>query len=392
MKTLGSFLLASFSMIAFEVQGQIVAGETVVIREKVEHDLYVAGGSVSINAPILGDLIVAGGSVTVNDTIAQDILAFGGEIFFNGYVGDDIRSAGGTIKLMSNVEGDLVVAGGRISIGDKASINGNVFISGGEITLDGEVKGMLKSVSGKLKLSGKVAGDIDCRGGDITINGPVEGNANLAATTIELGSDASFAGDVNYWNETGSLDFQKTVQGKLKFDPSLEIEDGRWEYLGFASVLMVIWYLGTALVMILLVRYLFSNTLTKAATTAKESSLHSIGLGFLFLIGVPVAIVLSMFTLIGAPIGVLTFIVYVTVLLLATVIVSIVLAYWLNQTYYKQAWTSGKIVLVAFGLFILLKLISITPFVGPLIMLLLACEVFGAILLNVKWRKKTPAV
>ncbi|CAD5265290.1 MULTISPECIES: hypothetical protein [unclassified Imperialibacter] len=388
MKSIRLFLIIVCSLIVFQAEAQIQAGETVIIREKIEHDLYVAGGSVTINAPVLGDLIVAGGSVTVNDTISQDILAAGGEIFFNGYVGDDIRCAGGTISISGNIAGDLVVAGGTVAIDDKVVVDGNLFTSGGEITLNGEVAGILKSASGKLTLNGSVGGDIDCRGGDIIINGPAGGNAILAATTLELGPDASFAGNVNYWNEAGHLDFQNTVQGTATFDPSLEIEDGKWEYLGFASVLMVIWYLGTALVMILLIRYLFSNTLNKAAATAKESSLNSLGLGFLFLIGVPVAIVLSMVTLIGAPIGVLALTAYLTVVLLATVIVSIVLAYWLNQTYYKSAWKSGKVALVAFGLFILLKFISITPFVGPLSMLLLMCVVFGAILLTVSWKKE----
>jgi hypothetical protein len=42
----------------------------------------------------------------------------------------------------------------------------------------------------------------------------------------------------------------------------------------------------------------------------------------------------------------------------------------------------------AFGIFILLKLISFTPFIGWLIMIFLACMTFGAILLNVRWKRK----
>jgi hypothetical protein len=34
-----------------------------------------------------------------------------------------------------------------------------------------------------------------------------------------------------------------------------------------------------------------------------------------------------------------------------------------------------------------LKLASLTPFAGPLIMLLLACMAFGGILQNVRWRR-----
>ena len=92
-------------------------------------------------------------------------------------------------------------------------------------------------------------------------------------------------------------------------------------------------------------------------------------------------------SVIGLPIGVLLLIAYVTILLLATVMVSLLAANWINNTYYQSAWGTGRIIIVALAIFIFLKLFTLTPFIGPLIMLLLACMSFGAILLTVKWRR-----
>lgn len=388
MKT-NKLLLFAFVLVSVsDTLAQFESGKNVVISDKVIYDLYVAGETVSINAAIHGDLTVAGGTITVTDTIMQDILGAGSNLILNGYVGDDIRCAAGTIKLSNNVAGDVIVTGGEISIDEDVIINGNLLVSGGDVILNGEVKGFIKSASGELTLNGKARNDVDCRGGKITINGTLTGNSILAAHSIELGSDAHFNGNVKYWNEEGSLDFGNSLHGgRATFDSSLEPNSGKWHYLGFASFLFLLWYLGTALVMISLIHYLFRATFKKAADTVKNTSLKSLGLGFLFLIGFPIAIAITVITIVGIPIGILALISYVTVLLLGTVIVALLVTHWINNTYYQSAWRTGKIVFTAFGIFIFLKLASLTPFVGPLVMLLLVCMAFGGILQNVKWKR-----
>ena len=69
---------------------------------------------------------------------------------------------------------------------------------------------------------------------------------------------------------------------------ALAVEEGKWHYLGFASFLMVLWYLGTALLLMIIFHYLFSRTFRDAANIVKKESLKSLGFGFLFLVGVPV--------------------------------------------------------------------------------------------------------
>ncbi|HEX6892825.1 MAG TPA: hypothetical protein VF141_19085, partial [Chryseolinea sp.] len=300
MTTKSLFFLLSTLLVAGQVLSQVRSGEDVVIDDIVNGDLYIAGGTVTINAPVNGDLVVAGGTIVVNDSISQDILAAGGDITINGFVGDDVRSAGGKIRLSSRVAGDFVVGGGEINIDGRSVILGNLLSGGGKTTLDGTVQGNVKAAAGEFTLNGVVEQEMDCRGGDIIINGSVSGMARLAAKDIELGSRAHFNKDVRYWNEDGQLDFGDTVSGgTATFDPSLEIDDGRWHYLGFASFIMAAWYLGTAMVMIFLIQYLFGPVLRNAADTVKNASLKSLGLGLLFLVGAPASIVLLFITIIG---------------------------------------------------------------------------------------------
>jgi cytoskeletal protein CcmA (bactofilin family) len=390
MKAIKFLALVSALLSVTDSYAQFTSGEDVVISNKVTHDLYTAGGTVSVNSPVAGDLVFAGGTITISDTVQQDILGAGSNVILSGYVGDDVRCAGGTIKVSNDVAGDLIVTGGTVEIDDDVSIAGNVMVSGGKVVVDGQVKGNLVGACGEIALNGKVEGDVECRGGKISINGTVDGNSILAANTIELGSGASFNRDVRYWNSEGELDFGNAVHGgEARFDSSLEPESGKLHYLGFASALLLLWYLGTALVMIGLIQYLFGGTFKKAADTVKNASAKSLGVGVLFLIGVPAAILVTFITIVGIPVGVLALIAYVTAVLLGTVIVSLLATHWINKTYYNSAWSMARIVFIALAIFILLKLASLTPFVGPLVMLLLACMAFGAILLTIKWRKRT---
>jgi ABC-type multidrug transport system permease subunit len=46
----------------------------------------------------------------------------------------------------------------------------------------------------------------------------------------------------------------------------------------------------------------------------------------------------------------------------------------------------------AFGIFVLLKLISLAPFVGWLIIILSVCIAFGSILLNINWKNRQKSI
>lgn len=379
-----SVLVSAVSSYSFS---QTRSGDNVLINQKITRDLYVAGGTVVIDAPIDGDVIAAGGTITINDSVMQDILVAGGNVLLNGYVGDDIRCTGGTITLSDRLAGDFIVAGGRINVDKDAIVGGDMLVTGGQVTVDGKVDGVVKTVSGEFTLNGTVHG-LEGRGNAIAINGTVYGPASLAAQTVEIGSQAAFEDNVSYWTENGTVDFKSSLKnGKATFDSSLAIEDTKWHFLGFASLLAVIWYLGAVMVMVILMQYFFGSTFSRAADSVKNMSLKSLGLGFLFLIGVPVAMVLAMVTIIGVPVGILMLVAYITVVLLATAIVSLLMSHWISKSYYGASWTSRKLVLIAFVIFIVLKLASLTPVIGPLIMLLLACMAFGGILMNIKWRR-----
>jgi len=377
-----------FHLFATAQAFRIEYGKNVTINKPVYEDLYVAGGTVTINAPVYGDLVVAGGTIFINDTITNDILVAGGNVTFNGYAGDDLRCAGGNIQITKNVTGDVVITGGTVFIGKDVTIGG-LLMSGGEITIDGNVNGAIKAVFGSMILNGSVAKNIDCRGGKISINGEVGGASILAARDIIIGNAASFNGDVHYWSRKEFVDFKKTIKnGKATYDNSLRISSREWYYLGSTTIVTMIWYLGMVLLLILIVQYLFSNTMARAAASALQHSLRSLAYGAIFIIAVPIAAIIAFITMIGVPVGILLLVGYIILLLLSTIIAAVVIANWFNNRN-GHKWKNGRISFTAFGIFIILKLISLLPFAGWICMIFIVCISFGSILLNINLKNKT---
>ena len=380
-------------VISTSLLSQVKFGSMVTINQPVYEDLYLAGGTVIINAPIHGDLIIAGGTININDTVTNDILVAGGNITFNGFAGDDIRCAGGSLYIMKNISGDVVVTGGKIFIEEGVTIGG-LMAGGGDITMNGIVTGNVKTVSGKLAMNGIVQKTLDCKGSDITINGTVQGPAIIAANgNFVIGNKAAFMGSVRYWSPIRNVNFKQSLKaGPATFDPELRFQKEQWYFLGFASVLGMLWYIGTVLLLIIIVEYLFGVIMKKAGETVYNATLRSLGFGLLFWIGVPVAAAIACITIIGVPVGLVLIAGYIMLLLLASVITSVVVANWSSRRTSKP-WSYWKIVFAAFGIFILLKIISFTPFLGKTIWIVLACIAFGAIVQNIRWRgKKTIAV
>jgi hypothetical protein len=378
-------ILIIVSSVAFAIR--VEYGNNLVITKPIFEDVYIAGGEITINAPIHGDLVIMGGTITINDTISNDILLIGGKVIFNGFVGDDIRCAGGNIRISKNVIGDVIVTSGEVIIDNGASI-GSLMASSGNVTIDGNVNGQLKGFFGILSINGIINNDVECKGRKINLNGVINGKSIIVAREINLASTAIINNDIRYWHKKGTINFQRNIKlGKATFDPSLSTATEEWYFLGAASFIGLLAYLGMAFTIILLIQYLFSSTLKETADTVFNKTLSSLGIGFLYFIITPIIILITFFTIIGIPVGIFISIFYVIIILLATTISSIVASNWFNNRFNKQ-WKFGHLYFTAFGIFIILKLIALMPIVGWLVTMLCVCISVGAIIITIYNQQK----
>ena len=376
-------LLSYTSLFAIDFR----SGQSVTITVPQYQDVYIAAGTVVINAPVYGDVIVTGGTVTINDSVMQDIHVAGGTVVLHGYVGDDVRCAGGHITIDHYIEGDLIAAGGTIVMKPQSTA-ASVTVTAGEITFNGTSRGAFQSAAGTLTMNGKVDGNADLKGGKIFVNGNISGKANLAASRdIIISPKARIARGIRYWLPmkrplvvpAGVSHYAPT------YDSLLFITHSRWYFLGASTFLGLLWYLGMAYILILLIQYLFRTTFLNAGIKIYTKPGHSFLLGAGFLIGVPLAALLILATVVGLPISVLLLLFYFTLLFLATVISSVVIVNWVSFISNKQ-FSLMKMSGMGLFTFILLKIISFTPFFGSALMLVIVSMSFGAILSTINWK------
>lgn len=371
--------LLLFAAIASANAQDMRSNNDLVISQPVYHDLYITGGTITVNAPVHGDLIISGGTVTVNDSVANDILIAGGRIVINGPVGDDIRGVSVDAYINNVIGGDLAIAGRTVTITSKTVVGGDALLAGGTVIMNGLLMHMLTCRCQTLKYEGITDGDADCRGGTFIINGTIKGNSQLSANEIILGDDAAFYDNVNYWSRDRKLNFGQTMKhGTANYKSVLATSSGQWLYLGFSSGLAMIWYLCVVFLFILMIEYLFTNTMKAAADETQKSIAIPLVRGLIYFIGVPIAICLLLITIIGIPLGILLLFFYIIIAILASVISAVFIGNWFNNRY-ERKWSQLKISLVALLAFVLLKLFINIPIFGWFILFVIITVSFGSI-------------
>lgn len=361
---------------------------SVVINTPQRQDLYIIAGTVVINAPVYGDVIIMGGDVTINDSVTADVMIAGGKVNINGHVGDDIRCLGGRVSIAGYAGGDIVAAGGIITTTSKSSA-ASIIATGGNLTFMGEVRESLTASASNIMLDGMVNGNIVLKGGTIIVKGVVTGKASLAASKdIKILKGARIGRSIKYW-----LPLERPLEvppgvmtGKPVYTSLLSITHSRWYFLGASTFLGLLWYLGMAFILILLLQYFFSGTLKTSGIKFHSNPVRSFLTGAAYFVCVPLGAVLLLLTIIGLPLTVLILFFYAFSLLLATIISSVVIVNWVAFISDRE-FNLMKMSAMGLFTFILLKIITFTPFFGSVVMVAIAATSFGSIVSSIKWKQ-----
>ncbi|TDN83811.1 hypothetical protein DET49_12010 [Salegentibacter sp. 24] len=72
------------------------------------------------------------------------------------------------------------------------------------------------------------------KGGNLKLNGEVKGKSKIISENLKISDNAVFHRNVNYWNEKGTVDFKNSLLGATaKIDESLiqGQEEFSWQHL-----------------------------------------------------------------------------------------------------------------------------------------------------------------
>ena len=325
---------------------------------------YLVGGAVTVNDPVEGDLFVAGGNVLVTENVSKDLAAAGGSVTILGDTLDDVRVAGGNVMISGNIGGELVVTGGSVHVTSGVKIGGDVVVAGGQVSVDGDIGGNAMITAGVASLGGNVAGDVEA----------------MVEEKLTLGDQAVVGGNLVYKARVEDklrMSDSALVVGEITFTESKVTSHSKNDFAAAMKMLHLVKLL-IVIVSALVIGLLFRRLCAAVVNEGTTKALRSIGVGFVSLVVVPVASIVLLITIVGAPLGFISLVGYVFLLLLSTIASGIVFGAWLSKMIYKldEAKVTWKNIIG--GVFIL-GLIGFIPVLGPVIKLLVFLVTFGSL-------------
>jgi hypothetical protein len=360
--------LAMFVLVPVLAHGATIKAEKNYYLDSastLNDNLYAVGGDVNIAGTVNGDLMVAGGNLIVTGPVSGDIAGAGGTINLSNNVAGDIRVAGGNITVLNSAGGDLVVAGGQVNIMSESSVG-----------KDGEIAG------GNINYAGSVAGKLNIKGGNVYFNGTTGGNLVITAKEIKLGPNAVVGGNFDYYSPAeASMAQGSLVQGASNFHKTeMPLKNNAkplgalgFGFTAFALVIKSIMILVAALVMI----YFFKNQSEPIVSNSVSSFWKEALKGFVILVVVPIAVILSFITVIGVFLGIITALFYALLIVVSSIIsvllfAQLCLKYIFKKPDYQLNWWVVILAVIVFAI------ISLIPFVGWIFTLIIFLSAFGS--------------
>lgn len=135
-------------------------------------------------------------TVRSGETHSGDLSMTVGELTIDGDVTGEVRNDLGSIVIRGTVGRNAVSSVGEIRVEQGGRVAGDVRTSAGEIVIRGDVGGRVISSAGEISIRGRVGDDVELEAGEVTISGEVGGDVRVRKGVVRLQSGAVVRGGV----------------------------------------------------------------------------------------------------------------------------------------------------------------------------------------------------
>ena len=329
------------------------------------------------------DLFVGAGYMKILGNVNGDVFAAGGDFENSGHINGDIILGSGNSIIGGKVDGNLRVGAGRVVINGEVARNATALSSDVLLDKDAAINGNLNVLAGKVTLNGYVGGDFRAGAESVLINGLIKGDVEVGSSKVSFGPDAKINGHLMYKGDKEMFIPEGVVDGEIiRKEPTTsvnfeqnrkKVEKGVKVFRVVRRAISILSYLiiGTILSLV------FASFMKKTALTIEEKPWQTLGLGFGGLIVIPIAALLIMITVIGIPIGIISFMLYGILLYLA----KLPGALWIGSKILKEE--TKPLLPMLLGIFILM-LVSFIPYLGAFVSFVAMVFGIGSYLINFK--------
>ncbi len=328
------------------------------------------------------------------------------------------------------INGDLYVCANEVYLEQNSKVNGNIFICANKFDLNAEVGGNLYATvqSFNMKYFGFISRDLHISAEQVIINGWIYRNSFITAKNITTqdkfinqgnfvvkdADNLTFSGEIlgdatintkniNFKNKDNDKDLTCKIAGKLSYSSKQEIQipEGialkEVTYSNYTNtlsknVLSSLWNYVLSLISLLVCIYVIYLLISKFASRYLDdfsnisgiALLKYLGIGFGFLILIPIISVLLLITGIGSVLGLILLFTYIILLIIAKPIFIISIATFAKNKLSKKF----SLYLYVLATAVILSLLSLIPYLGAIVSALVNFTGFGMIAKNLIPAKK----
>ncbi len=354
-----SFISCPSSATQFKKEDNFFFPDTAVIDD----DLFLFSGNVKLDGIIGGDVISACGSLVQGGLVVGSLNAVCQDLDVLGDVRGSVRGFAQNVNVNGRLSRNLLAFGYSVDVKPGARVERD-----------------LTAFCGKLTLHGTVGGDLKGGTDELIISGTVKGNVNVKADKITLMPTARILGDLRYASEKeAKIESGAQIVGETVWTPkeSKKEKKSGGKFTGTSLITELVFLLALMITGIVL-SILCRKNAYQAKQAVGDSFLKSMGLGFVFVIFIPIAILILMVTILGIPIAIISLFAYLVFIYVAKIPV----ATWLGERILKALGTKKEPSMVwsmILGLAVLTFFLNIPYLEWPVYFVILFTG-FGAIL------------
>jgi cytoskeletal protein CcmA (bactofilin family) len=309
-------------------------GETYQLSrdETVKSDLFITGARARIEGTVDGDVFFFGQSIDISGHIKGDAIVFGQSVRINGQIDGNIRSFANNLTITGTVGKNVLTFDDVVNLDSAGKVGGSLMAFAQSVGIDGRLGRDLLLMDGETTISGTIDGEVRVKGRNMSI-----------VTSAQVGGPIHYEGD-NPANVASGAKLASPVEFTKRQRKSQYME-------GHYYLWRVIW--TAAFVLFGLVLFLLLPKFSEETVRAGERFGAPVGLGVLVFFAVPIAAVIACITVVGIPLGILTFALWILGLFTAEIVVGAVVGNWILG---RAADTWGLIGRMTMG-FVLVRIV-----------------------------------
>jgi len=292
------FSVALFAVVAPVVADVLTPAIYILEADEAEdEDVYVAASSARIDGTIDGDLLIASGAIDLGGEVTGDVFVLShSRLTVTGSVAGSVRGIAREVVVSGTVGGDIAVVAGSLDVA--GGVDRDILVFAGSTTLTGRAG---RDVKGRF-LSG-------------TIDGVVGRDVDVTVRSLTVGNGADVGEDLLY-----------RADGEASVAPGASVA-GRFDRLPSRATFIVrVWLIGATILGFLafvasgvLLLVTFRSSMSRAAGLVRTVPWRTIWVGFLAVIAIPLLSIFLLFTVVGAPVGILVMVLWLLGLVFAPI-------------------------------------------------------------------------